>query len=119
MEGVSEESLAERDQSREMILPFLLKQSQFIDSDSEFSYSIVDHIHTPKHVLVLPIPEGSELILATDGYPVLKNTLADSEAALKTVLLEDPLCYHLHTSTKGIMKGHLSFDDRTYLRLRT
>lgn len=119
LEGHSEADLLEHDLSREMILPFLQRQSLFIDTTSEFSYSIIDNAHTPNQITVLPVPKGSELVMATDGYPVLKGTLADSEAALEAALQEDPLCYKLYPSTKGLGKDQLSFDDRTYLRLIT
>lgn len=119
MAGHREEALLQHDLAREMILPFLKLQSQFIGSDSRFSYSVVDGIHPIRDLNVIPVPEGSELILATDGYPDLKSTLAECEAALKEILKSDPLCYRLFPSTKGITNGNLSFDDRTFLKILT
>ena len=48
---------------------------------------------------------SSEIVLASDGYPFLKPTLAASEAALAEQI-----------ATKGIVEGNKSFDDRTYIR---
>ena len=117
--GYREEDLLRHDLAREMILPLLKLQAQFIDSDSAFSYSVVDGIHPIRDLDIIPIPEGSELILATDGYPDLKTTLAESEAALARILQSDPLCYRLCPSTKGISKENVSFDDRTFLKILT
>lgn len=119
MRGHREADLLQHDLAREMILPFLKLQSQFIGTDSRFSYSVVDGIHPIRDLNVIPVAPGSELILATDGYPDLKFTLAESEAALKVLLKSDPLCYHLHPSTKGITRENLSFDDRTFLKILT
>ena len=117
--GHTEAELLQQDLAREMILPFLKLQSNLIDSDSVFSYSVLDGTHPIRNIEVLPIPEGSELILATDGYPDLKNTLPKSEEALAKILAGDPLCDRLHPSTKGISKGNISFDDRTFLKILT
>lgn len=119
MDGYSQEQLLQHDLARDMILPFLKRQSRLIDSDSEYSYSVVDGTHPIHHLTVIPVPKGSELILATDGYPVLRETLAQSEAALTQILAEDPLCFRITPSTKGISPGNQSFDDRTYVRIIT
>ena len=65
---------------------------------------------------IYDIPAGTEIILASDGYPYLENTLEASESKLKYILENDPLCYTLYKSTKGIQKGNVSFDDRSYVR---
>lgn len=52
------------------------------------------------------------------GYPVLQRTLADSEAKLEEVLEQDPLCFRMYKTTKGLVEGNVSFDDRSYLRFR-
>lgn len=57
-----------------------------------------------------------ELVLASDGYPFLKPTLAESEEALDHLLANDPQCTHEFIATKGIVEGNKSFDDRTYIR---
>lgn len=59
------------------------------------------------------------MILASDGYPKLFNSLIESELYLKKIINEDPLCYKLFKSTKGINKGKLSFDDRAYIKFIT
>lgn len=59
---------------------------------------------------------SSEIVLASDGYPFLKPTLAASEAALAEQIANDPQNIHSFIATKGIVEGTKSFDDRTYIR---
>lgn len=59
---------------------------------------------------------SSEIVLASDGYPFLRPTLAASEAALAEQIANDPQNIHSFIATKGIVEGNKSFDDRTYIR---
>lgn len=59
---------------------------------------------------------SSEIVLASDGYPFLKPTLAASEAALAEQIANDPQNIRSFIVTKGIVEGNKSFDDRTYIR---
>ena len=59
---------------------------------------------------------SSEIVLASDGYPFLKPSLAASEAAWAEQIANDPQNIHSFIATKGIVEGNKSFDDRTYIR---
>lgn len=59
---------------------------------------------------------SSEIVLASDGYPFLKPTLAASEAALAEQIANDPQNIRSFIATKGIVEGNKSFDDRIYIR---
>ena len=61
---------------------------------------------------------GQDIILASDGYPFLKPTLAESENALAAQLDSDPLCIRSFKATKGLASGNKSFDDRSYVRFK-
>lgn len=65
-----------------------------------------------------PVSSPNEVVLASDGYPFLKPTLAESEAALLHLIAHDPQCIHDFIATKGLVAGNKSFDDRTYIRFR-
>ena len=65
-----------------------------------------------------PVSTPNEVVLASDGYPFLKPTLAASEAALVHLIAHDPQCIHDFIATKGLVAGNKSFDDRTYIRFR-
>ena len=63
-----------------------------------------------------PVSSPNEVVLASDGYPFLRPTLAESEAALAEQIANDPQNIHSFIATKGIVEGNKSFDDRTYIR---
>ena len=65
-----------------------------------------------------PVSSLNEVVLASDGYPFLKPTLAASEAALAEQITNDPQNICSFIATKGIVEGNKSFDDRTYIRFR-
>ncbi len=62
------------------------------------------------------VTPSDEIVLASDGYPVLKPTLAESESALAQQIADDPQNINTFIATKGIVEGNCSFDDRTYIR---
>ena len=62
---------------------------------------------------------GTEVVLATDGYPTPAPTLTQAEAELAALLARDPLRIEKAApGTKGRRPGHASYDDRAYVRLR-
>ena len=61
---------------------------------------------------------GDEIVLASDGYPYLKESLEESERLLKAELTNNPLCDREYRSTKGKAEDNISFDDRTYIRFK-
>ena len=76
--------------------------------------------HAPEvSSVVTPVPaDCREVVLATDGYPILRGDLQSSEDALKELLTEDPLLHRRYRSTKAPVGPDGSFDDRCYVRLR-
>ncbi|NCC63687.1 MAG: hypothetical protein EOM15_03390 [Spirochaetia bacterium] len=84
-----------------------------------FGYAVLDgFFFDTREVQVARLPEGPvEVVLASDGYPVLFATLEESEAYLHQVLSEDPLMVFKHGATKPLLKGNVSFDDRSFLRI--
>ena len=73
-------------------------------------------IETYSQEYLKPVSSPNEVVLASDGYPFLKPTLAESEAALAHLIAHDPQCIHDFIATKGLVAGNKSFDDRTYIR---
>ena len=73
-------------------------------------------IETYSQEYLKPVSSPNEVVLASDGYPFLKPTLAESEAALAHLIAHDPQCIHDFIATKGLVAGNKSFDDRTYVR---
>lgn len=108
------------DPGRQAILPFLKQQYLFENSNGVFGYPVLNgDAVREEHLVVIPVPAGSRVILATDGYPALRVNLEESEAALQELLERDPFCYRENLQTKGMQKGNGSFDDRCYLEFTT
>lgn len=114
--GITEEQLMEHDLSREMILPLLREQKYLENGPEPYGYPVFNCHTEPGNIIIRKVPDKSSIVLASDGYPVLKETLAESERELSEILKKDPLCYKEYCSTKGLKKGNVSFDDRSYIR---
>ncbi len=108
------------DPGREMILPLLRSARQWRNvAESPYGFAAFDGHGTPAAMIeVFEAPPGSEVILASDGYPSPERSLEQSEAALAASIERDPLRIADPPGTKAVRPGHLSFDDRTYVRLR-
>ena len=119
------EELRQRDQQdigRALIRPLLLGQRLFqnnLDAPKPFRYWAMDGFPIREEgieVFALS-PDAKEIVLASDGYPRLFTTLAETEAHLFDILHQDPQLCEVLPNTKGMREGAESFDDRTYLRL--
>jgi hypothetical protein len=119
--GCTVEELRERDSGREYILPLLKRQMVFQNNPAagKFWFPVIDGFPVPDEgIRVIPLPqETRSLVLASDGYPFLKPTLAASEQALYALLDADPLLFQEYQATKGMAEGMVSFDDRAYIRI--
>jgi glycerophosphoryl diester phosphodiesterase len=115
-QGTTVDQLRREDIARPTIIPHMLQAMQGQNHD----YSVIDGFPIPeRHVPVITLTlQPFELVLASDGYPFLLPTLAESEAALQQQLTEDPLNIGRFKATKGCMEGNNSFDDRAYIRLK-
>lgn len=111
---LSAEEILKHDEGRDFILADIIRSMQ----DQNKTYTVIDG--TPIYmngIKTIDVSHAREIVLATDGYPFLKPTLAESEAALRELLRQDPMLVTLYQATKGIMQGNCSFDDRAYLRV--
>lgn len=87
------------------------------DESCEYSYAVIDGFKTDmSKTICMSVPEHSEIVLASDGYPELFGSLTETEEYLQRMLQADPLCISENKQTKGLMKGNDSYDDRTYVR---
>jgi len=120
--GTTIEELRAHDAGRAFILPLLKQQQLFQNNPASgpYWYPIIDGFPVPDEgIRVELIPQRVHtLILASDGYPILKNSLEASEQALHHILENDPLLFRLYKATKGVQDGHVSYDDRAYIKLR-
>lgn len=115
--GKTEKELLLSDTGRVFILPLLKSQHIFANTHGDFSYGVFNGNEIPKDkIVVYKVKDGDEIVLASDGYPYLKENLEESEALLQEEIKNNPLCDGDFKSTKGLVDGNNSFDDRTYIR---
>ncbi|WP_027955977.1 protein phosphatase 2C domain-containing protein [Halobacillus kuroshimensis] len=121
LQSYSVEDLVERDLSARDLAPFQKQQYlyQNLPSESPLAYTVADGFPMNKSdIKIVPAEGVEELVLASDGYPSLLPTLEKTEQRLAETLEEDPLCHRVFQSTKGVQSPHISYDDRTYVRMK-
>ena len=113
------ESLLDNDVARNSVIPRMIESMKRQNID----YSVVDGLKIPRQkVKVFTFDfESWTIILASDGYPLLRPTLAQSEAALEEQRQKDPLNIgnnpaNPFVATKAFARGNTSFDDRSYIK---
>jgi hypothetical protein len=118
MGGKTEQDIISDDIGREYILPILKKQSIFANSNNtEYGFDVLDGFDiNVDNIKIYKVQKGDEIVLASDGYPKLQNTLKASEKILEETLKSDPLLINIYKSTKCLNKQNKSFDDRTYVK---
>ncbi len=111
--------LQRNDLGRAFIAGALRDQQAFQNdvSGNPYAYPAIDGTPFPVSS-IKTIPVGpAELVLASDGYPQLCDTLSETEEKLHALNQKDPLCIRENKQTKGIRAAANSYDDRSYLRL--
>ena len=117
MEGASIEELLANDPGRKTIQMNLNSQYLFENIDDPFGYAVINGGNIQIELIkVIPVPASEEVILASDGYHELFDTLQETEAALSRHNWSDPLGMKDFAMTKGVYPGQISFDDRCYVR---
>ena len=117
-QGRTLEELLCNDPGRKEIENNLVRQQAFENKSGRFGYPVLNGMGIePSMIRRYPVQPGDQIVLASDGYPVLERTWEKSEEALRDILERDPLCFRIYRSTKGIKPGNISFDDRTYCRI--
>ena len=118
LQGKTEEALFAEDPGRAAIGPLLRMQLAFENHPGPWGYPVLNGQGIcPEMIAVYPVQPGDEVILTSDGYPMLMNTLEKSEQALARLLQEDPHCCRTNRSTKGKAAAAVSYDDRCYCRV--
>ncbi len=114
-EGVAQSALLEAyDPAREVMIPTMLQ----VMHNQNKTFAVVDGFPIPEDkvpVITLGF-QPIEIVFASDGYPFLEPTLAESERRLDQQRRNDPLNIGSFKATKAFVEGNNSFDDRTYVR---
>lgn len=115
--GITLQELKQEDLGRKLIEPVLSLQSLYANEEGEFGYPVLNGISYNKNMIkIYDVQPGQEIVFASDGYPFLKSNLEESEEALRNLLKNDEFLINEYKSTKGLMQGNISYDDRTYLK---
>lgn len=119
IKGKTVEELLEDDTGWKFIQE-LIQMQYYLQNvhDNQYGFEIINGFPVNlSSVKTIKVPQQSNyIIMASDGYPILKNTLAESEQVLKEIMEKDPLCFRMYKSSKGLKKGNISFDDRTFIK---
>lgn len=111
--------LRRHDEGRAAIADALRTQTNFQNDTNPynpFRYPVLDGFPVDEaQVPEWPVAHVDWIVLASDGYPVLCDTLRDTEEELRRLLQADPLCVAGNAGTKAWMEGNESYDDRCYL----
>jgi hypothetical protein len=89
----------------------------------DMGYGVIDGRDVPdQYVEYIPVPEDARtVVLASDGYPpsTLRESLAESEEALRKLQEKDPLGIYSSAirALKPTKEGQTATDDRTYVRV--
>lgn len=114
--GMSIDKMLRDDPARQSMIPRMLETMR----EQNRTYAVIDGFPIPEHkvpVITLGF-QPHELVLASDGYPFLRPTLAESEQWLMKQKNDDPLNIGAFKATKGFSPDNNSFDDRTYIRFQ-
>ena len=113
-QNTQDSELTIHDTARDQIIPHMKEAMK----GQNIKYAVIDGFPIPQqHVRVISLDfRPWEIVLASDGYPFLCPTLAESEERLAWQKANDPLNIGDFKATKAFMQGNDSFDDRTYIR---
>ena len=104
---------------REQILPYLKAYTSLTNRNVPFGYDVLDGGKiNAKNVKIYAVQKDDCVVMASDGYPKLFDTLEETEEYLAKALKEDPTCIGILRGTKGIAPGNVSYDDRTYVSFK-
>lgn len=114
--GITISQLRTEDTARKTIIPHMLEYMK----GQNVTYAVVDGFPIPmEKVRTITLDfQPWEIVLASDGYPILSPTLAESEEKLRWQQEHDPLNIGDFKATKAFMEGNNSFDDRAYIRFK-
>ncbi|MCI8433198.1 MAG: hypothetical protein HFH83_08435 [Lachnospiraceae bacterium] len=116
-QGADIKELEQNDLGRKGIQRNLIMQFAFENKLGCFGYPVLNGMGIEESMIkCYSVTEGDTVILASDGYPVLRKTLKECENELDYIRQNDPMCFRLFRSTKGIKQGNASFDDRAFCK---
>lgn len=119
--GTPIDEILERDPGSEARRVLTDNQQYLANTVGPWGYGCINGGRVPSEFIeVFPIPDRpAEVILTSDGYPVVLPTLGETEATLARLIRDDPAAIgELWPIGKSTRPGSNAPDDRAYLRVR-
>ena len=113
--------IIETDPGSQAARPLFDSQQHLANKVGPWGFGCVDGQIVPDEYLeVFPIPSGTnQVVITSDGFPVVGPSLRESERALSELVQRDPAAVgDLWSIGKSCKPGSNAPDDRAYLRLR-
>lgn len=119
--GIPIETMQKDDPFHPLLKDFCIYSPALLNNEkSDFGFAVINGQSIPRHLIeIITVPAGSDLIITSDGYPTVPNNLAQAESDLKDMLENDPLCIGKYPQPRGIVPNGISFDDRSWVKIKT
>ncbi|WP_114009888.1 hypothetical protein [Cohaesibacter intestini] len=115
-DGLSEAEIMAHEAYDQLIAAPLSCEANYLNrDDDDAAFGAIIGTAVPAPFIERYPAQSGRLVITSDGYPALFDTLADSEAHLAALLTQDPLCIGINLQCKGLGPGRVSFDDRSYI----
>lgn len=116
--GATEEEIRRDDIGRKAIINDLIYNAEnFANVKCEGGFGCINGKDIiEEYVTTRKIEKGNTVVMCSDGYPKIFNTLKESEDNLAELLSKDKLCINELKGTKGVNENCVSFDDRSYIK---
>ena len=91
-------------------------ESSFLNRENNpRSFGAIIGLEVPQTYIERYPAQPGLLVVTSDGYPGLWDSLEETETVLSRLLERDPLCIEDNLQCKGLGPGRVSFDDRAYI----
>lgn len=117
--GAEAAELTVEDPGFELLKPFYRAQRNLVNRVVPYGYGALDGSDVPAgFVECIDVPrEAEELVLVTDGYPFIRESLEQTEADLAALIERDPLGIREWVRPAAVGPALEAFDDRAWVRV--
>lgn len=117
--GADPDELGDDDPGFELLKPVYIAQRHLTNQTVPYGYGALDGTTVPETFIeCIPVPgDARRLVLVTDGYPFILDTLQATENALAELMARDPLGITDWPRPLGLGPLIEAFDDRAWIEL--
>lgn len=115
-DGHDADAIMARPDYDHLIDDLLLDEARFLNrQDNAFSFGAINGQGVPDVYGERFPARSGRLVITSDGYPRVFDTLDECEQELSRLLVSDPLCIAENLQCKGLGPARHSFDDRSLI----